>query len=130
MFFTPYAKTIPPPECISHETFQDPIEKTSWAPNVLDATSNSTKSCPQSPYKPHEQSEDCLTLNVLTPKVSQIDRSKYPVMVWIHGGAFIKGSSAAFVRRTAVRNIINRQVVLVVLHYRLGPFGRVLDIQQ
>ncbi|GMS93342.1 hypothetical protein PENTCL1PPCAC_15516 [Pristionchus entomophagus] len=42
------------------------------------------------PSKP--SSEDCLYLNVFTPEVT----GKYPVMVWIHGGAFIKGRAAAY----------------------------------
>src|SRR5262245_50212397 len=35
------------------------------------------------------QSEDCLTLNVWTPGT---DGARRPVMVWIHGGAFVIGS--------------------------------------
>jgi para-nitrobenzyl esterase len=66
-----------------------------------------------------EMNEDCLVLNVWTPGV---DRARRPVMVWIHGGAFIAGSAADsyydgahFVEAT--------DVVLVSLNYRLGPFG-------
>jgi len=33
--------------------------------------------------------EDCLTLNIWTPAR---DNARRPVMVWIHGGAFIIGS--------------------------------------
>src|SRR5215475_13288616 len=36
------------------------------------------------------QSEDCLTVNVWTPK----DASKLPVMVWIYGGSFAIGSGS------------------------------------
>ena len=36
-------------------------------------------------------SEDCLFLNVFTPRCDDASR---PVMVWIHGGAFTNGSSA------------------------------------
>ena len=34
--------------------------------------------------------EDCLSLNVWTPRT---EAGKRPVMVWIHGGAFVVGSS-------------------------------------
>ncbi len=64
--------------------------------------------------------EDCLYLNVWTPP--RAAKSPRPVMVWIHGGAFIAGSAADsyydgahFVEAT--------DVVLVSLNYRLGPFG-------
>ncbi|MCX7621463.1 MAG: carboxylesterase family protein, partial [Acidimicrobiales bacterium] len=35
--------------------------------------------------------EDCLTLNVMTPRP---DSGKRPVMVWIHGGGFTGGTGA------------------------------------
>ena len=36
--------------------------------------------------------ENCLTLNVSTPQTSQSGQTR-PVIVWIHGGAFVGGSS-------------------------------------
>lgn len=36
-------------------------------------------------------SENCLHLNVYTPISEQTEKS-IPVMVWIHGGAFMSGS--------------------------------------
>lgn len=36
-------------------------------------------------------SEDCLYVNVFTPNVAK-NSAKYPVMIFIHGGAFTKGS--------------------------------------
>src|SRR5947209_3736212 len=38
-----------------------------------------------------EKSEDCLTLNIWTPAC---DSTKRPVMVWIHGGAFVTGAGS------------------------------------
>src|SRR4029453_7605373 len=35
--------------------------------------------------------EDCLSLNVWTPA---LDNARRPVMVWIHGGAFVLGAGA------------------------------------
>lgn len=61
--------------------------------------------------------EDCLTLNVWTPPVAH---DKRPVMVWIHGGAFVNGSGALYdARRLAARG----DIVVVTVNYRLGTMG-------
>ncbi|NVM52601.1 MAG: carboxylesterase/lipase family protein [Candidatus Helarchaeota archaeon] len=66
------------------------------------------------------QSEaDCLTLNVWTPA---IDDAKRPVMVWIHGGAFVSGGAAMSVYDGSA--LANRgNIVVVTLNYRLGALG-------
>lgn len=68
---------------------------------------------------PEEQDEDCLYLNVWTPACDDAAR---PVMVWIHGGAFVTGSgSGAFYRG---QHLASRgDVVVVTLNYRLGALG-------
>lgn len=40
-------------------------------------------------------SEDCLTLNIFVPIHSWV-RGKYPVMLWIHGGAYQIGQSSIY----------------------------------
>ncbi len=63
--------------------------------------------------------EDCLSLNVWTPRV---DARKRPVMVWIHGGAFVVGST----RNTyydGARLAARGDVVMVTVNYRLGAWG-------
>ena len=61
--------------------------------------------------------EDCLSLNVWTPPVSDEPR---PVMVWIHGGAFINGSGGVYdSRRLAARG----DIIVVTVNYRLGALG-------
>jgi para-nitrobenzyl esterase len=62
-------------------------------------------------------SEDCLVVNVYTPQ--NVDRL-LPVMVYIHGGAFMRGGSAGFDGR-ALSEAGN--VIVVTLNYRLGPLG-------
>lgn len=37
-------------------------------------------------------SEDCLFLNVYTPSTKSKINNPLPVMLWIHGGAFMTGS--------------------------------------
>ncbi len=66
------------------------------------------------------QSEDCLLLNVWTPATAK-PGAKLPVMVWIHGGAFIQGTaSSTFYDGT---HFAERGVVLVNVNYRLGRLG-------
>jgi para-nitrobenzyl esterase len=66
-----------------------------------------------------EQSEDCLTLNVWTPG---IDGRRRPVMVWIHGGAFVLGAGSTGLY-TGARLATEGDVVVVTLNYRLGALG-------
>jgi para-nitrobenzyl esterase len=63
-------------------------------------------------------SEDCLTLNIFAP-ASATGTSDLPVMVWIHGGAFVTGSGRDFDGSALVRH----GVVVVTINYRLGYFG-------
>lgn len=62
--------------------------------------------------------EDCLYLNVWTPTTNP--GKLLPVMVWIHGGAFIQGLSNYF-DGTAYAAV--HDVVFVSLNYRVGAFG-------
>jgi len=64
-------------------------------------------------------SEDCLYLNIWTPGV---DDAKRPVMVWFHGGGFVRGSAT---RPTYDRATLARRgdVVFVTIGYRLGALG-------
>jgi para-nitrobenzyl esterase len=64
-------------------------------------------------------SEDCLYLNVWTPAVNP--KARFPVMVWIHGGAFIGGAGTDPI--FAGEELVKKGVVLVTLNYRLGIFG-------
>ena len=66
------------------------------------------------------ESEDCLVLNVYTPRASSI-RGKLPVMLWIHGGGFIGGAGSE--PRHDGDALPQHGVVLVTINYRLGVFG-------
>ena len=64
-------------------------------------------------------SEDCLYLDIYTPGASA-EAGDWPVMLWIHGGSNVSGHKGTYdFSRLAVRE----QVVVVVINYRLGPFG-------
>ncbi|MGA2372718.1 MAG: carboxylesterase/lipase family protein [Candidatus Korobacteraceae bacterium] len=62
-------------------------------------------------------SEDCLKLNVYTPKSGK----NLPVMVWIHGGALLEGS-ATEPYYTPIA-LVQQGVIVVTLDYRLGKLG-------
>ncbi|HEY8120757.1 MAG TPA: carboxylesterase family protein [Myxococcota bacterium] len=63
--------------------------------------------------------DECLTLNVWTPAC---DGGRRPVLVWIHGGAFLVGSGATPVYNGA-QLAARGDVVVVTLNYRLGALG-------
>ena len=63
--------------------------------------------------------EDCLYLNVYT---KQTDPPVLrPVIVYIHGGAFVVGSCEAMLYGPQV--LLDREVVMVGINYRLGALG-------
>ena len=64
--------------------------------------------------------EDCLYLNVYAPADSS-DKSKLPVMYWIHGGGYSGGGSDE--PRHNGDFLPLKGVVLVTINYRLGVFG-------
>jgi para-nitrobenzyl esterase len=68
---------------------------------------------------PQPQSEDGLSVNVWTPAT---DDAKRPVYVWIHGGAYISGSSS-FPLYDGASFAENGDIVFVGLNYRLGERG-------
>ena len=65
-------------------------------------------------------SEDCLYLNVFT---GDDNTSNKPVMVWIHGGAFLVGSASDYSYRGESFAVANPDIVFVTIEYRLGMFG-------
>ncbi len=65
------------------------------------------------------RSEDCLTLNVVTPE--EPATQPLPVMVFIHGGGYILGSSATPIYDGAA--LARRGCVYVSVNYRLGALG-------
>ncbi len=68
---------------------------------------------------PDVPGDDCLNLNVWTPEPAP--SARLPVMVWIHGGALTRGSSAVPVYEGSA--FARDGVVLVSVNYRLGVLG-------
>jgi para-nitrobenzyl esterase len=98
--------------------WRPPGPQPAWT-GVRDATAFGP-ACFQPSAKPPQVSEDCLTLDIWAP-ANLAPTQKAPVMVWIHGGAFIAGSGAEpFYDGT---HFAERGVVLITINYRLGRFG-------
>lgn len=93
------ALAIPP----SH----DPVRATTFGP-----------ACPQrGKYRP--QSEDCLFLNIWTPEADA--RTRLPVMVYVHGGAYTNGSVTD--PENDGESLAGKGVVLVTVNHRLNALG-------
>ena len=96
-----------------------PVPKQKWD-GVFDATVKS--GMPPQPVRADSNNqdplitEDCLNLNIQTPAISKKD--KLPVLVWIHGGAFLGGDS-----NTDGIAYARQGIVFVSLNYRTGALG-------
>jgi para-nitrobenzyl esterase len=103
----PYA--APP---VGNLRWRDPQPAAAWS-QVLDAKQFGP-ACMQTDKV--AKSEDCLTLNVWRPANAT---EPLPVMVWIHGGAMVHGSSAIY----PADALAAQGVVVVSMNYRLGRLG-------
>ncbi|XP_069936469.1 juvenile hormone esterase-like isoform X1 [Cherax quadricarinatus] len=118
----PYAK---PP--IGQLRLRDPLPAEPWG--GLRNGSEVSQPCLQVPFfvavagirLPPQQlvgTEDCLYLNVFTP--TQLTSIKeLPVMVFIPGGGFFAGGNLEYLPHV----LLNHDIILVVLQYRLGILG-------
>ncbi|KAF9555946.1 carotenoid ester lipase precursor [Agrocybe pediades] len=72
------------------------------------------------------ESEDCLSLNVIKPKIARAS-DKLPVVVWIYGGGFEVGSALGYddVSTRVVEKSIaaGTPVIHVAMNYRVSAFG-------
>jgi para-nitrobenzyl esterase len=112
---------LPP---VGNLRFSPPLPQTHWA-GTLDATKYKSP-CPQVTrfgQTDASDNEDCLYLNITAPAArSPTDgtmRGK-PVIVWIHGGAYVGGSADIY-----PLDYFSRlgDVIIVSINYRLGVFG-------
>ena len=94
-----------------------------WKPNVLQATKHGDPCWQGKMMEFHTKmfaanftySEDCLYLDVYSPNVSQ----SLPVLFYIHGGGYEYGTALTYPSDPLALH----GVVVVVIQYRLGPFG-------
>ncbi|XP_070545649.1 pyrethroid hydrolase Ces2e-like [Ptychodera flava] len=95
--------------------FAPPESPTLWS-DVRDAFSFKS-SCP-TPGSLNGD-EDCLYLNIYTPFANNDKDTVLPVMLWIHGGCFVYGTSEEYDGSILAQN----DVIIVVANYRLGALG-------
>lgn len=108
----PFAK---PP--IGELRFKAPVK-----PDDSDETiiCNSYARRPLQPLQPLEAvSEDCLYLNIYTKNNGKQDK---PVMVWIHGGAYLLGGTSEY-PMDSLAKAYGDDMVFVNIEYRLGVMG-------
>ena len=111
-----------------------PVGQLRWkapqAPAAWNGTRQATEFAPicmQVPYPqtsiyyqpPRPMSEDCLYLNIWTASKTASERR--PVMVWIHGGGYTRGTGA--VPTYDGENLASKGAVVVTINYRMGIFG-------
>jgi para-nitrobenzyl esterase len=110
---------LPP---LGDRRFASPAPQTPW-PGVLDATHHRSP-CPQVVrygQTDASEDEDCLYLNIAAPAAGGKHSHRLrPVLVWIHGGAYVGGSADIYpLRHYAMRG----DLVIVSVNYRLGVLG-------
>lgn len=110
----PYAK---PP--INELRFTDPQPILSWS-EAIDGTMQ-TPICIQRStiFNRIVGDEDCLYLNIYTKNLNP--KIKTPVMIFIHGGGFMYGTSGS--ETYGPDYILKKNVILVTINYRVGIFG-------
>ncbi|XP_059225884.1 juvenile hormone esterase, partial [Stomoxys calcitrans] len=115
----PFAK---PP--VGELRFSHPQPYPQWT-DILNATQHKEDCIQKSALVANSKitgSEDCLYLNVYRPIVGDNKHLKLPVMVFIHGGAWLSGThNPLFLGPEYFMD--TEEVVLVTISYRLGIFG-------
>lgn len=88
---------------------------------IFDATKKPVKCMQWNQFKEGENKlegvEDCLFVSVYKPKSK---KEKYPVVAFIHGGAFMFGAAEEFGERFLMDD---GHFILVKISYRVGPLG-------
>ncbi|KAE9547166.1 hypothetical protein FO519_009621 [Halicephalobus sp. NKZ332] len=68
-------------------------------------------------------SEDCLYINVIKPEEDPETLLGYPVLVFIHGGGFIGGSSNKYGYESFADHFASERILVISVQYRTGFLG-------
>jgi para-nitrobenzyl esterase len=99
--------------------FQSPVPHDPWTTRLMTTAFANGCRQPMSPFTEVAMfSEDCLYLNVYTPRPPP---AHAPVMVWLHGIGYLWGSPAEPMYEA--RKLARLGVVVVTLSYRVGTLG-------
>lgn len=114
----PYAKAPVGPEL----RFEPPQPHDGWGSEIYNARLNSPACAQFMTAISLPATEDCLYLNIHTPRPGNSTRKDLlPVMVFIHGGAFVFGESSYYGPAKLLSS--SNEVVFIAMQYRLGAFG-------
>lgn len=118
-FFEPFYAFLQIPYAEPPVRFKAAVPKTPWE-GVYHATEFGPMCMQVNLLSNSPVSENCLHLNVFTKNLPVRDDSPLrPTVVYIHGGAFQLGSASDHKPHL----LMERDVVLVTVNYRLGAFG-------
>ena len=90
------------------------------APQVVYPRFNNALDSFKMHWESSDPDDDCLFLNVWTPKP---DGEKRPVIVWMHGGGYSSGNAVEQDGYTGPNLVRYGNVVFVSMNHRVGPFG-------
>lgn len=97
------------------------IEAKKWSPASPQPRDEYTERLLNKESRRMEIDEQCQYLSVTVPENTESD-DKLPVMVWIHGGAYVTGGGDYPIYDPAVL-ASEQQVIVVTVTYRLGLLG-------
>jgi para-nitrobenzyl esterase len=101
--------------------WQPPRDVARWS-QTLQATkfANTCVQPQRGVFAAPSNTEDCLYLNVFTPKTEANPAARQPVMVWFHGGGLFSGESNDYDGSKLARR---GNVIVVTTNYRVGALG-------
>lgn len=112
-FAIPFA--APP---VGERRWQPPAAPAKWTSTLArTASANPCVQTSASPFRLPNGQEDCLYLDVHAPANAS---GPFPVMVWIHGGAFNTGGATTY---SDPSPLVGKGVIVVNVAYRMGALG-------